>query len=206
MKNIKDTIMSQYANSPAILTLISDINDVIDPKYFVDDFYNLVYRLSTAKGFALDIWADKVGVSRNSPMSDPQGKYWGFNPDFEPFNTYPFSAGIGGTASYTLPDSLLRQLIIFKAYLNIIYATAFNINKFLQAVFKGRAYFKITGRMEAQYVFEFSLTPFERLLVYTLNMLPQPCGVGISIIEDDMKNRFGFDGSELQNFDNGVFA
>ena len=38
-------------NSPAILGLIQGMNDALDPQYFIDDFYNYVYRLSTAKGF-----------------------------------------------------------------------------------------------------------------------------------------------------------
>lgn len=207
MKNIKDTIEAQYANSPNILALISGLNDAIDPQYFIDDFYNYVYRLSTARGFALDIWADKVGVSRNAPMSNPNTLKFGFNPAYEPFNTYPFSGAGAAFTSYRLPDSLLRQLIIIKAALNLLYATALNINKFLLMIFNGKkAYYNIIGHMSAEYVFEFTLTPFERMFVYTLNMLPHPCGVGISYREVDVNRVFGFEGSGLQNFDHGVFA
>ena len=207
MKNLEDTIFSQYAHSPAILGILQAVNDAIDPQYFIDDFYEYVFRLSTAKGFALDIWAEKVGVSRNAPMSDPFTKKFGFNPAYEPFNTYPFSGSGSGFVSYQLPDSLLRELIIVKAALNIVYATAININKFLRLIFKGkRAYYNITGHMTAEYVFEFTLSPFERMLVYTLKMLPQPCGVGISYVERDFNKIFGFDGSDLQNFNNGVFG
>lgn len=207
MKNIKDTIFSQYANSRRILKIISDLNDAIDPQYYIDDFYEYVYRLSTAKGFALDIWAIKVGVSRSAPMSDPNSKKFGYNPAYEPFNTYPFSGSGSGFSSYQLPDSLLRELIIIKAATNIIYATAININKLLLMIFDGRrAYYNITGHMTAEYVFEFTLSPFERMMVYTLKMLPQPCGVGISFIERDPNKIFGFNGSELNTFNNGVFA
>lgn len=206
MKNLKDTIFSQYAHSPVILGILEALNDAIDPQYFIDDFYAYVYRLSTAKSFALDIWADKVGVSRNAPMSNPFTKKFGFNPAYEPFNTYPFSGSGSGFSSYQLPDPLLRQLIIVKAALNIIYATAININAFLRVIFEGkRAFYEITGHMTAKYVFEFSLTPFERMMVYTLNMLPQPCGVGISYEERDPNRIFGFEGSNLANFNNGVF-
>lgn len=211
MENIKDTIMSQYANSPAILGLIQHLNDVIDPQYFIDDFYEYVYRLSTAKGFGLDIWAEKVGVSRNAPMQDPNSKTFGYQtspdqePNFTPFNVAPFSDG-GAFSSYKLPDSDLRKLIIIKAALNILYATAMNINKFLLMIFGGkRAYYNIIGHMSAEYVFEFSLSPFERLVVYSLNMMPQPCGVGISYREVDVNRIFGFNRSLLSNFNNGVF-
>jgi hypothetical protein len=205
MQNIKDTIMAQYANSPAILAIIEGLNDAIDPQYFIDDFYEYVYRLSTAKGFGLDIWADKVGVSRNAPMTDPVSKTLGFADGFEPWNSAPWSDG-GAFSSFRLSDAYLRKLIIVKAALNILYATAININKFLLMIFDGRrAYYNITGHMTAEYVFEFSLTAFERLIVYTFKMLPQPCGVGISYRYVDVNQTFGFYGSELSNFNNGVF-
>ena len=205
MKNIKDTIMSQYAHSPTILALIDGINQVIDPQYFIDDFYNYVYRLSTARGFGLDIWASKVGVSRYAKAANPNAKTFGFQPGYQPFNTYPFSDG-GAFPSYRLTDADLRKLIIIKAASNILYATAWNINKFLLMVFGGRkAYYAIRGHMSAEYVFEFSLTPFDRLVIYTLNMLPMPSGVGISYKEIDVDRTFGFNGSDLSNFNNGVF-
>lgn len=211
MENIKDTIMSQYAHSPAILGIIGGLNDALDPQYFIDDFYEYVYRLSTAKGFGLDIWADKVGVSRNAPLADPNAKTFGFEtkptqePNFTPFNVAPFSDG-GQFASYQLTDDMLRRLIIIKAATNIVYATALNINKLLEMIFNGRrAYYKITGHMTAEYVFEFELDDFEKLIVYTFKMLPQPCGVGISYKEINIDQTFGFKGSELSNFNNGVF-
>lgn len=205
MRDIKDTIMSQYANSPAILGIISGLNDAIDPQYFIDDFYNYVYRLSTARGFGLDIWADKVGVTRSAKMTNPESKNLGFAEGFQPWNTYPWSDG-GEFSSFQLSDTDLRKLIIVKAAINILYATAFNINKFLLMLFDGqKAYYNITGHMTAEYVFEFGLTEFDRLIVYTLDMLPKPCGVGISYREINVNQTFGFNGSGLSNFNNGVF-
>lgn len=205
MKNIKETIMSQYTNSPAILGIIGGLNDAIDPQYFIDDFYEYVYRLSTARGFGLDIWADKVGVSRNAKMTNPDAKNLGFAEGFQPWNTYPWSDG-GEFSSFRLGDTDLRKLIIVKAAINILYATALNINKFLSMLFDGkRAYYSITGHMTAEYVFEFTLSKFDRLMIYTLDMLPKPCGVGISYREINVDQTFGFNGSELSNFNNGVF-
>ena len=206
MLNIKDTIMSQYAHSPVILAIIDGINDAIDPQYFLEDFYDLVYRLSTAKGFALDIWGQKVGVSRTAPITNPDSRKFGFKPAFEPFNTYPF-ASTGKYSSYQLPDSQYRELIVFKAAANIIYATAININAFLKMLFPNRrSYYLITGHMTATYVFEFTPNAFEKAMIYNLNILPRPCGVGISYREDITSDPFGFYGSELSNFNNGVFA
>lgn len=205
MQNIKDTIMAQYANSPAILAIIEGLNNAIDPQYFIGDFYNYVYRLSSAKGFGLDIWADKVGVSRNAPMANIDSKNLGFAEGFEPWNSAPWSDG-GAFSSFRLTDEQVRRLIIIKAASNILYATALNINKFLLMIFYGRkAYYNIIGHMSAEYVFEFDLDPFERMVVYSLNILPRPSGVGVSYKEINVDKTFGFDGSELSNFNNGVF-
>lgn len=207
MKNIKDTIFSQYANSPVILGIISGLNDAIDPQYFIDDLYNYVYRLSTARGFALDVWGQKVGVKRNATILSRDGDFFGFKVGYEPFNTYPFATSTGAGSSYLLPDSMYRQLIIIKAYRNIIYATALNINKFLQMIFgkDRRSFYNITGHMTAEYVFEFELSAFERFMVYNLNILPAPSGVLVSYKESPPVDPFGFDGSGLNNFNNGVF-
>ena len=207
MKNIKDTIFSQYANSPVILALIREINDALDPEYKIENFYNYVYRLSTAQGFALDIWGQKVGVSRTATILSHDGDAFGFKVGYEPFNTFPFATSTGSGSSYLLPDSMFRQLIIIKAARNIIYGTAININKFLRIVFDGkRAFFRITGHMTAEYVFEFELSAFERFMVYNLNMLPAPCGVLVSYKESPPIDPLGFDGSGLNNFYNGVFG
>ena len=205
MKNIKDTIMSQYANSPKLLALIGSMNDIIDPQYFIDDFYENVFRLSSARGFGLDIWADKVGVSRSAPVQNPNSKTFGFSPDYQPFGTYPFSSG-GEFSSYTMTDEELRQVIIFKAAANIIYATALNINTFLASIFGDRrAYYITNGNMTANYVFEFTLSNFESMIVYALRLLPEPSGVKISYNVINIATTFGFSGSRLSNFNNGAF-
>ena len=36
MINIQDTIASQYANSPIILSIIDTMNDAIDPRFTID--------------------------------------------------------------------------------------------------------------------------------------------------------------------------
>lgn len=212
MKNIKDTIFSQYANSPKILGLISVFNEIIDPSYNINNFYNLVFKLSTATGYGLDNWGRIIGVQRNVKMDVGTDETFGFytDPDeplFTPFNTAPFySTGGAGYGSYSLPDDLYRELIIVRAASNLIYATAPNINKFLYQVFGKKAYYRITDIMKAEYLFEFKLNGFERLIVYTLGLLPQPCGVQIEYAERPTQGIFGFNGSGLNPFNQGTFA
>lgn len=210
MLNVKDTLMSQYANSPVIISLIEGINEALDPNSTADKFYTMLWRLSSASSWGLDIWGRIIGVSRNVQMSAPDATTFGFktepvSPNFTPFNVAPFSAGGASFNTYRLPDELYKQLIIIKAASNILYATAPNINKYLQMIFDEKAYYYITGHMTAEYIFEFELTPFQRIIVYTLKLLPEPCGVLISYAERPIAEIFGFEGSEYETFDNGVF-
>lgn len=210
MQNIKDTLLSQYANSPIIVGIITGINDVLDPQHTADEFYNMLWNLSTASSWGLDIWGRIVGVTRNVQMSDPDAVTFGFSTtpqsaQFTPFNTAPFSGSGSNFGTYALPDNLFRELIVIKAASNILYATAPNINKYLLTIFNDRAYYKITGHMTAKYVFEFELSAFQRLIVYTLKLLPEPCGVLVSYEENSVSTTFGFDGSGLQPFDQGTF-
>ena len=208
--DLKETLLSQYANSPVIISIIETMNDAIDPSYAINNFYNTLWNLSTATGWGLDIWGRIVGVSRNVQMSDPDAVTFGFKTDpqevrFKPFNQAPFNSAGSQFGTYNLPDILYKQLIIVKAASNILYATAPNINKYMKSIFNDRAYYKITGHMTAKYVFEFELTPFQRLIAYTLKLLPEPCGVLISYESSPIREIFGFDGTGYQPFDQGVF-
>ncbi len=210
MKNIKDTIMSQYAHSPAILGIIGAVNDAVDPSKSIDGFYKMIFDLSTANGYGLDNWGRIVGVERNVQLDSSESPTMGFytNPSsefFTPFDSEPFNGSGSGLESYRLTDEFYRRLIITKAASNIIYATAPNINRFLNAVFRGkRVYYLLTGHMQATYYFEFFLDDFERLIAYTLKLLPAPSGVLLSYEEIDPNEYFGFFESDFQPFNVGI--
>ena len=61
MRNLKDTVISQYAHSPVMLSLIQSWNDAIDTAADLQAFYDTVWNVSTAQGFGLDIWGAIVG-------------------------------------------------------------------------------------------------------------------------------------------------
>lgn len=179
---IKSTILSQYANSPILMRLIGELTDAIDPSANVEQFYNLVMNLRTAKGFGLDVWGRIVGIDRHIGISGSQGECFGFADGFYPFNNRPFFAGNNKKSG--ISDNAYRHLIIVKALANIIYATAPNINKLLKIAFNGRrCYYLLSGPMQAQYVFEFKLSVIERFIVRNMNILPHPCGVNVDIVE-----------------------
>lgn len=203
---IDQTIMSQYANSPRLLHIIRTVADAIDPTKFTEDYYRLVMSIPTAGTYGLDVWGRIVGITRSAELANPEGEYFGFSDGFYPFGERPFSNAGDPSQTWDLSNHAFRELILIKAMANIVYATAPNINALLRAIFDRPAYFLITGHMKARYVFEFSLTPWQHHLVYNTGILPRPCGVLIDIIVNaDVEGIFGFSGTGLQPFNQGVF-
>ena len=70
MINIKETVISQYANSPIICRLISNFNESLDPSKDIKLFYDLFWNLETAQGVGLDFWGRVVGISREVIIDD----------------------------------------------------------------------------------------------------------------------------------------
>lgn len=203
---LTESLMSQYANSPTIVTMLNEMYYAIDPQADLQKFYDIAWNCATAEGFGLDIWGRIVGINRNVTFPDTTADYFGFNgSDGTPFNNAPFSGAGGADSTFELPDELFRKLILIKAMSNIIYATALNINKLLKFIFNDRCYFLITGHMKARYVFDFQLTPFEHAIVYEMQILPRPCGVLIDY-SDFSGNTFGFFGTGFKPFNEGTFA
>ena len=185
--------MSQYANSPVILSIIEQMNDAVDPEKDIHAFYNLMWNVTTANSFGLDVWGRIVGVDRRSKLLAPDVEVFGFdtNPQsFQPFDQAPFMGTDANFSTFQFPDAQYRTLIMIKAASNILFATAPNINRFLLSVFKKRCYFLLTGPMQATYYFEFTLNKFERYLIYELGILPVPCGVQVEYFEKEPWTNF----------------
>lgn len=208
MIDIRETLLSQYANSPIITTILKKSNEAIDPRHSADEFYNLAVNVLTAQDFGLDIWGRIVGIGRGISIPDPDADYFGFDgtEKYLPFNQAPFFGDINDQASYQMDDETYRKVIMMKAYSNILCATAPNINAFLKAAFtRGRAYFLITGHMTARYIFEYRLSELEKNLIYNHNILPRPSGVEISINELPVNEFFGFYKTGFQPFSQAPF-
>lgn len=200
MKNVEKTVISQYANSPIICRLIGNINQYIDPTANIERFYQLIWNLDTAEGIGLDFWGKVVGIERNIQIDD-KNQFIGSTLAAEDLRA--FQAG----SVHLMNDTMFRSMIFLKAMSNIIYATAPNINKLLQALFekRGRAYFVKNGTMQARYVFEFNLTPIEKAVLISTDLLPRPSGVLVDFYEPDIRNTFGFTEAGLAPFGQGAF-
>jgi hypothetical protein len=156
MLNVEQTIISQYGNSSTIGQLIQNMNENIDPRADIDNFYDWVWNIETAQGFGLDIWGRIVGVNR------------------EVF-TNPV---------YYLSDTAYRSLLLVKCLSNISLATAQSINQLLNNWLpgRGRCYVRDLGSMAIQYVFEFALAAFEIFIVAQSGIFLRPAGVLANII------------------------
>lgn len=208
MENVRQTVISQYATAPSMLSLIDSINDHIDPATDFDAFYRFIWDLETAEGVGLDIWGRIVGVGRvlAIPGTAP---YFGFEDGFTPFDEGPFWNEVPITGNYTLADDAYRMLIFVKAAANISATTIPVLNRLLREVFKdrGRCFVVNTGGMTMQYRFEFYLAPYEMSILQNSGALPAPAGVEVSIVQVPLASTFGFAeaGAGLLPFDEGTF-
>src|ERR1700688_4087243 len=122
MQNYLDTVLSQYANSPALMSLIESFNSAVDPSPNIDAFYDNVWNIQTAKGYGLQVWGRIVGVS--NVLEIPGGTpFFGFEEagtvSAAPFGQGAFYSGTQATQNYTLSDDAFRCLILIKALANI---------------------------------------------------------------------------------------
>lgn len=188
MIDVEQTIISQYANSPTLVQLITNMNEYIDPRANFEAFYDFVWNVDTAVGFGLDIWGNIVGVSRllQIPGNDP---IVGFDNASVPKDWYPMSEGrfaMEGevTTAYELPDDAYRVLILTKALANIITTTAPATNRLLKNMFpgRGRAFVRDLGNMAMAFVFNFRLTTVEYAILTQSGVLPHPAGVFYSVM------------------------
>ncbi len=208
MQNLEQTILSQYANSPTLLSWITSINSALDPTEIINSFYLNVWNINTANGYGLDVWGRIVGVDRTVIIAG--GENFGFSEaSSAPFNTASFYSGEPATDSYALSDTAFRLLILAKALSNISNSSSFTYNKILMQLFpsRGNAYIQQVYTMQSILVFEFDLEPFEISVLQQSGALSPPTGVQFSIMSIDIESTFGFAqaGSSAAPFNCGTF-
>lgn len=211
MQNWDETILSQYANSPTIIALISSFNDAIDPSDDLDNFYADVFNVLTAVGVGLDIWGQIVGVSRILTVNG--GKNFGFDEattvSADPFGQSALYQGKPATSNFSLSDDAYRTLILVKALSNISGCSISTYNTMLMTLFpnRGNAYVSNTGGMNARLTFEFILQPFEVAILKQSGAFAPPTGVQFEIMDLDIPTSFGFEeaGSSSAPFNTGIF-
>ncbi len=203
-EEIPQTIQSQYSASSNLISTV-DIFTKILPHSDIEMFYNEIFNIDTAKGIGLDIWGRIIGVDRLIKV-EKEDDYFSFQGTFQSgFNNQSFYYK-GVTNVHKMPDSAYRQyLLLTKAFANISDSTAPSLNYVLSQLFKDKiAYVLPMGIMKIRFVFEFNLSALEKS-IFNLGLLNRGAGVGYEYYAIDRENTFGFNGSGLNTFNNGVF-
>jgi hypothetical protein len=200
----EDTIMSQYANSPTLMALISNFEQYIDQTANINNFFNFVFNINTAQGYGLDVWGRILGVNR--VLQVQAGTYFGFSGAGGPFNASgdsfgggpaptganPWYSGAPTTTNFSLTDSSFRTLLLAKALSNISNGSVQSVNQILINLFltpvagrTGNAYVTDALNMTMTYTFAVRpvLTPVEVAIVSQSGVLPKPTGVTATVVQ-----------------------
>jgi hypothetical protein len=185
----EQTIISQFANSPTLLTMIDNFCQSINVYQDLNYFYDTIWNVATAKDYGLDVWGIIVGINRVLQVSGLDGGFLGFeqmgSPDATPFNDGPWYSGQSVTSNYALSDSAYRLLLMSKAASNIWDGSTPGLNKILKLLFPedGRICYVTDGQdMTMEYVFNWILSPVESAMVSS-GALPKPAGVSYTIVQ-----------------------
>jgi hypothetical protein len=187
MQDYQQTVIAEFSNSTALLTVLEGFNQNVDPADNLNNFYDLIWDVSSAEGYGLDVWGRIVGVNRVLQVAETQ--YFGFQQGgtlaIAGFDQAIFFRGEALTTNYALTDDGFRTLIYAKALANISDLSVPAINKVLQTLFSsyGNAYCTDGENMTMTYTFNFNLTPVQYSIVATSGVLPRPVGVAVSIVQ-----------------------
>ena len=197
------TIQSQYGASHHIIGIVEAAAKQLDPTGDIQTFYNKVFNPLTAEGVGLDIWGRIVGASRYLPVDNED--FFGFyGQNLNPMNQAPFF-NTGDTDLFRLTDEAYRTLIFLKAAANIGTATLPSIKEILTALFEKPVLVMNIGEMKIRIVFTFYLSAYQRALLREYGVLNVGAGVGMEYYQIEPQNTFGFNGSNLQPFNQGIF-
>lgn len=189
-------IQSQYSASTRIISILESCREHILPDADIVSFFDNIFNIETASGYGLDIWGNIIGVSR-------------FVPDYQ-----------DSTTIYTLTDEQYRTVLFYKAGANIMDATLYSLNYLLKKLYpdyrcfvrNANNYVNDDGRyydsnpMEIEYVFiDTDLSDLEKSIFSLVGAFGKGAGVHFNLSEYSYDEIFGFYGSNLQPFDQGVF-
>jgi hypothetical protein len=181
------TVLSQYANSPILTTILTNFNAYLDQTANLDSFFDLIWNVITAQGYGLDVWGRIVGITRTFQALNTT-KNFGFDEatvvNADPWNQSPFYSGPSLQNTFTLSDAAFRLLVLAKATYNITDGSIPSINQLLLSLFpnRGNCYVTDGGDMTMTYTFSFPLSQQELGMLVQSGVLPKPAGVLATIV------------------------
>jgi hypothetical protein len=200
------TIQSQYGTSPHIKGIIEAFAKQIDPTLEIEEFYKKYFDPRTAEGIGLDIWGIIVGASREIEVDTYD--YFGLEgQNLKAFDQAPYWHEKGSTNLYRMSDNAFRELIFLKAWANIADSTMPSIKYVVNALFPNGATAIEAEHMKVRVIFfSYAVPPYSFAILRKYGLFNLGAGVGWEYYILDPDETFGFEGSGMQNFDNGIFA
>ena len=175
-----DAIQSQYSHATRIRQSASMLRDKIDATELLESLQQTIAAMQTAKGVFLDCWGTRVGVNRLLKVG----------------------------ADYTrFDDEYYRFLLFYRARCNLANATAATMNNMLSQLTDTKVFVVDYLDMSINSVVVVgNISDLQAQILETYGLLNRPSGVltNFLIIYPDEKI-FGFEGSDLLPFDQGVF-
>lgn len=186
--NARNVILWQYDNTPNFNALIAMKQNFYDDAVsdFWENWIDDVLNIQTANEFGLTLWGFLLNLER--PL------YTNADGELVP-----------------IPTESYRLLLNAKLYKNSHAPTFSNVNTFIRQIFlnhpDNKSYVQDNLNMSITYILDFFPTAEEEIVLKLNDFLPRPSGVKIqSITPIPPQETFGFDGSGLQSFNNGVFV
>lgn len=187
MQNVEQTILSQYANSASLTTILQGFNQALDPRALEDDFFNKVMNPRTATGWGLDVWGRIVGVGRTLQVAAPN--YIGFHEaddgsqSLGGFDYGIFYNGQSATENFILSDEHYRTLIFAKAAANISSGTTSSLNAILMMLFSqsGNIWVRETSSHVMTLVHDWILAPYQAAILINSGVIPRPSTVSLAL-------------------------
>lgn len=176
---VTDALQSQYSASPRIRAICDIFQKMIDATGDLENAFSAIYDPSKAEGIFLDWWGERVGVSRNIVINGQDTR---------------------------LDDDYYRFLIFYKAAANISNGTIAEMNNLLSRLL-GLPVFVIDNLdMTISVRVIGQPTDLQIVILQNYGLLTRGAGVGYNIIIQNPETAiFGFNGSQLMPFNQGVF-
>ena len=173
-------MQSQYAHAPNFKALAEIFHTALDATEQLDQLLKDVADARTAKGVFLDWWGKRVGVDR---LIEVDGEFIRFDDDY------------------------YRFLIMYRALCNISDSSAATMNRLLSQLTDQQVFIVDYQNMSIRSIVVVgSMSDLQITILRAYGLLNRPMGVMTNflvIYPDDAI--FGFAGSDLQPFDQGVF-
>lgn len=176
---ISIALQSQYSHSERYRQLGLLFNAEIDASPQLDAFFNFILNPDTASGVWLDWWGKRVGVNRNLVIDGVDTR---------------------------LDDEFFRFLIFYRAVVNVSNGTSETINRLLTKLIGLSVFVSDYQDMTIRIRIVGEPTSVQVAILKNYGLLNRPAGVLVNV-EAVAPNElvFGFFGSELLPFNQGVF-